>query len=71
MTIGDAMRKARKEAGISMKELSFLSGVAYGTVQAMERGERTPSIVIVEACADALGIGIDEYIGKGENDAHK
>ena len=63
MTRGDAMRKARRSRGLSIKDLANAAGVSKGTIQSMETDVRNPSIVNVELCADALEMSLDEYVG--------
>lgn len=63
MTRGEAMRKARLSRGMRIRDLAEVTEIAYNTIQAMECDQRNPSIVIVELCADALEMSVDEYIG--------
>lgn len=63
MTRGQAMRKARKDAGLRLRDLAFMTEVACETIRRAETDKGNPSIEIVELCADALGISIDEYVG--------
>ena len=63
MTIGEAMRASRKKAGLTMRQLSELSGVPEITIGANERGTSIPGVFTVIDLSDALGISVDEYIG--------
>lgn len=63
MTVGEAMRKAREKAGVTLSELSRKSGVAYVSIQGWEVGRTSPNLLGAELCADVLGISIDEYVG--------
>ena len=47
---------------LSQRELAARAGIHLSTLQAVERMKRDPMILSVELCADALGLGIDEYI---------
>lgn len=66
MTRGEAMRAARKCAGLSLEQLAEKVGVAVNTIGRMERGDSCGSIDTIEWCAGALGITVDEYIGRTE-----
>ncbi len=63
-TIGASMRKARKSRGVTMDELSAKSGVAVSTIWRAESDNGYPGVLVLTACADVLGISIDEYIGR-------
>ena len=63
-TIGEAMRKARCEAGIRQTKLAECSGVNAALISDYERGMRYPNVLTLVSLADALGISIDEYIGR-------
>lgn len=39
---GEAIRRARREAGLTQKDLADLSGVSERTVRAIETGRATP-----------------------------
>lgn len=65
MTRGEAMAAARKRAGLSQQELSSRSGVPRTTIARLECRQRQGRIDTIELLADALGIGIDEYVGHG------
>lgn len=64
MTMGEHMRKARKRAGFTQERLSKVSGVHYQTIGDAECNRRYTSIFNTICLADALGISIDEYIGR-------
>jgi transcriptional regulator with XRE-family HTH domain len=66
MMRGEAMRAARKRAGLSLEQLAEKVGVAVNTIGRMERGDSGGSIDTIEWCAGALGITVDEYIGQAE-----
>lgn len=56
----------RKEKNMSVEQLSDRSGISIPTIyNSIENPKREPRISTVEACAGALGLGIDEYIGRG------
>lgn len=61
---GTAMREARKRAGLTLRDLESLSGVSFGTIAAIERGDRAGYIDTIELLADALGLSLDDYVGR-------
>lgn len=64
MTRGEYMRKARLDAGLSIVQLSDMSGIGQTTISLLERKSlRGGWIDTIEILADALGLSIDEYIG--------
>ena len=63
MTPGEAMKFSREKAGLSIKELAEISGIAAPLIGRYERDITTPSLTTVELLADALNISIDEYVG--------
>lgn len=57
------MRYAREKAGLTLSELSRLSGVCCPTISGWECNKVNPRLDLTEMCADALGLSIDEYVG--------
>ncbi len=64
MTKGEYARRAREKKYISIKELSFRSGIKRDTISRIEHDLVDPRLSTLELLSDALGIGIDEYIGR-------
>lgn len=63
-TIGAAIRTNRKRAGMSQRQLAKASGVPMGCIYHYEHGKRLPGIYNAISVADALGISLDEMIGR-------
>lgn len=63
MTIGKAMRRARKRAKLTLEKLGEMSGYNFTTICQYELDRIVPSLITVTDLADALGLSIDEYIG--------
>lgn len=59
-----AMRRARLEGGLSVKELSEKSGVTVMTIYSVESGARNPSLTTLVRLASALRLSLDDYIGR-------
>ena len=63
MTRGEAMKKARRRAGLTLRQLEERSGVRAGTISRLERGVQLGRYATILALADALGLTVDEYTG--------
>lgn len=68
MTRGDYMRKAREDAGLTLRELDARSGISFGVISRYERDvyPKRISLANVVILADVLGLTVDEYIGHGK-----
>lgn len=64
MNYGVSMRDARKKRGFSQRMLSIKSGVSKSLIGSYETDKNEPGIYNLIRLADALGISIDEYIGR-------
>ena len=58
VTIGKNLRKVRKEKGITIERLSFLSAVNKNYISDLERGNRNPSVVTLDRLAFALKVDV-------------
>ncbi|MEV4293390.1 helix-turn-helix transcriptional regulator [Microbispora rosea] len=57
--LGELLRRLRKQAGLTGKELAQRAGVAQPTVSRMETGQLLPTPETVERVSIALGLGQD------------
>ena len=71
MTLGQAMRRARKEAGLTIQELAEKSGYSQSTISAIETDKNAPKVTTVTDLADVLGLSVDEYTGHNVHNAEK
>lgn len=62
MTVGQRIRIARKNLGLTQKELAECAGTATGTIQQYELGKRKPRIEQLCAIASALGIPVTDLL---------
>lgn len=58
-SIGARIRRARQNAGLSIKNLAGLVHVSPSYISDVERGAKTPSLPVVTAICDALRISLD------------
>lgn len=67
-TFGEAVRKARAAAALTQEELADQCGLDRSYIGGVERGERNPTLSVIEKIAKGLGITLAElfsYAGKG------
>lgn len=65
MSFADQLKKARKKAGFTQKELAEKCGLATGTIQQYELGKRTPVPEAIAKIAIELNLGCS-YTKDGE-----
>jgi transcriptional regulator with XRE-family HTH domain len=66
---GELARQMRLERGLSQERLGELSGLHRNYIGAVERAERTPSIVQAERLASALGTTLAEMLAEVERES--
>lgn len=66
MTIGQRIKEARKNAGLTQKELGARLGVAYQTLAQWENDLRNPKQKTIQRIADALGVSFSYLQGWDE-----
>lgn len=62
--IGEAVRRHRTTAGLSMRELARRSGVSQPLLSMIENGKSAPSIVTLYRVAEALEVTPQELLGE-------
>jgi len=62
LALGEAVRAARQDKGVSQEALAFESGLDRTFISAVERGVRNPSLVSVYALADALDVDVHQLM---------
>lgn len=58
-TIGERIKAARRESGMTQKGLAAQVGVPYQTIQYWENGRRNPKIDNLQKVADALDVDVN------------
>mgnify|MGYP003272716159 FL=1 len=64
MKTGEALKKARTDAGITQAELAKRLGVTPQTVSQYERGIKKPKVETLARFADAMSVSIDSLLGE-------
>jgi len=65
MSIGEVLKQARSEAGLSQEDVAEKVGVSRQTVSSWENGKSYPDIASVIALSDAYGVSLDSLM-KGD-----
>ena len=61
--IGENIKKRRTKLGLSQEDFAQKSGVKYTTLIKIESGViKTPSVLMVEKIAKALGVSIEDLL---------
>ena len=69
LRFGELVRRLRLENGLSQERLAELCGMHRNYVGAVERAERTPSIVAADNLAKALGTTLSSMFSELEWDS--
>lgn len=64
--LGEVFRQEREKRGLSQARLSEIAGIARTGLIVIERGERSPTVHICKALADALEIPLSRLIRRAE-----
>ena len=65
ISLGKAIKAARKEAGLTQDELSDRAGLAYSTLAKIEQGAiKSPSFFTIQSLAHALEMTMSEMLGE-------
>jgi DNA-binding XRE family transcriptional regulator len=67
--IGNRLRTRRKEVGLSLTDLSRLSGSTASTLSHIERGTRDVKLSTLVALADALRVDLADLVAPQEREA--
>ncbi|RWR05090.1 helix-turn-helix domain-containing protein [Paenirhodobacter populi] len=60
------LRRRRKEAGLSQEELAARAELSMRYVSLLESRKHQPSLAIMKALADVLGVTLTEMIAEAE-----
>lgn len=59
MTVGENIRRIRKERGLTLKQLGDMIGVSEAYIRAYESGRRNPKLKSLETLAQALAVNVE------------
>lgn len=62
MTVGENIRKYRKEQGLTQKELAYLSGLNEVTIRSYETEKYKPKLKTLQQISKALGVYIGNFV---------
>lgn len=63
--LGKRLQEARQAAGLTQQQLCHQANLSFSTLTKIERGAiKAPSIFTIQAIAGALGVGLDELVGR-------
>ena len=62
-SFGSRLTQARKEVGMSQRDLARVSGISQPTIQRIETGAREPSLLQLSALAFGCGVSVETLRG--------
>ncbi len=66
ITIGENIKRLRREVGMTQEQLAEKLNVTNAAVSKWERGDSLPDITMLFPIADYFGISVDELMGHTE-----
>ena len=66
LTIAQAMIDARKESGLTQKQLSERTGIAQADISKLERGNANPSLRTLQRLAAGMGMNVRIEFGSNK-----
>lgn len=64
--LGERVRNLRREKGLTLEDLAARSGVSRAMISKLERGEKSPTLVVAAKVAEGLGVGLPQLVGAEE-----
>lgn len=64
MTIGEAIKAARKARGLKQIELAEKAGISVNTIRFWETDRTSPTAIFLCCVADVLDVTLDELVGR-------
>ena len=65
--LGERIRQERKRRGLALEQLSGQANVSRSMLSAVERGEKVPSVLVLDGIATALGTSIARLLAEERN----
>lgn len=63
----ERLKQARTDAGMTQANLAAECGLAYASISAYEKGQKTPNVTTAAAIAKALKVSLDWLMGLDDN----
>jgi transcriptional regulator with XRE-family HTH domain len=60
--VGSRVQSLRKARGLTLQELAVAAAVSVSMLSSVERGQKAPTIVVLDRVADGLGVALAELI---------
>ena len=64
--LGEELRTARTEAGLTQEELAFEAEISRNYVSLLELNQKSPKVDVLFRVCEAMGISAAELIGRVE-----
>jgi transcriptional regulator with XRE-family HTH domain len=64
MDAASVLRRARTDAGLTLRELASLAGTSHATLSAYEHGAKTPNADTLERIVTAAGFALDASLSR-------
>ena len=61
-SLSNYLKRAREEAGLSLREVAAKSGVSFAHIRRLEQGLRKPTVEVLQKVAEALALDLDEVL---------
>ena len=69
MTVGQSLKKARKNFALTQKQAAEKAQLSYRSYQEYEGDRIIPPITAIMALADAFNVSLDYLVGRTDNPA--
>lgn len=66
--LGRRLHDLRADRGLALSALAMEAGVSVSMLSAIERGEKTPTVVVLSRIADGLGLSLSRLLADLETD---
>ncbi len=66
--VGEKIKTARKQAGLSQGALAKRAGIAQSTLSYIEKGEKSPTMDTMASICDGLSVSLLDLLMTGEPD---
>jgi transcriptional regulator with XRE-family HTH domain len=63
--VGLNLQKLRRERGLSQEELADRANIHQTYLSCVERGNRNPTVTVLQRIAEALGADIEDLVSRG------